>query len=1251
MASSRYASYLQEEDWDLETLEVVNSHLLKYVKMMPAAAAAELTLAELQEVAARQRQAVDSHHQALQAREARLRLLQQQEARHRQLATEAAPRLQRTRDKVEAQELKLRRLRALKGQVEQCRSASGALHSELDAVRALFNEKEKELALAVSRVDTLMKQLQDLREVKVKGGHHLSPPGGEPGGVSLNLELERLKQELVHRNKVNEQKGQQLSTKRQLLQQRKEESSRMDERIHELQQRLKKRRAQEQQQQQHPQPDSKAKEQSAGSSDPSSAQGRSRPRPNVAAVEPYIQYAPDDVVKDDLYSRTGPGGGGFLKQDPKYQTLPPNTKFVPGGGGGGGVGGDEGSNKLQPWSGKTVIEEVNNNNNNSNNNSNSENKSGVKGGVVGGGGGGVKAVEYKIPVLISSHFSAHRGGQGSSPASRTTTTTTSTSGQAAAVVGNSKGPASSDPSKQNSSGASTASHPQQQQQQQHVSKLPKGPRPFVNTFGKSGLPKWPPDPKKEEDEEEEAPPTKPAPLHHHHQQPPHHPQISIFDEERQAGSGQSSPASSEGSGPLVKQGSGVFVHPLATPSQNPPAASHTHAGGGGGGGPQQDSSEQSGGSSVDNGAHEPQPPPPPRVPQSASSVSSTDQSSSSGQQGVVGAGTGSSEDPDSSRGNESSSASTPQVGSQATPAPQGGGSGKTGGSVMHLNQRPAPTYRYASKNVIANTYMGRLGSSALERYQQLNKQLYSAVDPHQGGSNNNQVHQTQQAPSSSHKAGPHGNRRTLAGELRTAFSHAQTPHHQHHQPDSAASGSTEQLNNVAVAVDGDDGQQGGGMTQFGLVGAPSYPDIASDKGSFKANTPKHIRRRHSDSDNEDAAGKPFFHHRGGAKAPQQQQPQPAPPGENFNISNSATTNSSAANEESKSSNSKVPQKPDSRSGSVGGRGNGSTLSQNSGGRGNGSTLSQNSGVRGNGSTLSQNSGGRGNGSTLSQENSGGRGNGSTLSQNSGGRGNGSTLSQENSGGTDGGKGAEQQQQQQQKKKKKTILKVKGDSRGRKPSSSGHRVSFDPLALLLDASLEGELDLVTRTAKEVADVSTPNDEGITALHNAICAGHYEIVKFLIQFGADVNSPDSDGWTPLHCAASCNNVAMVRLLVEHGACILATTISDNETAAEKCEEDEDGYDRCSDYLYSTQEKLGIANDGVVYAVFDYYASSHDEVTFHINDKLTVLRKGDEVEREWWWARLTPNKEGYIPRNLLGLYPRVLSASLQPHGTSDC
>ena len=215
--------------------------------------------------------------------------------------------------------------------------------------------------------------------------------------------------------------------------------------------------------------------------------------------------------------------------------------------------------------------------------------------------------------------------------------------------------------------------------------------------------------------------------------------------------------------------------------------------------------------------------------------------------------------------------------------------------------------------------------------------------------------------------------------------------------------------------------------------------------------------------------------------------------------------------------------------------------------------------------------------------------------------------------------------------------------GSEAEAHDRHVCFDPLALLLDASLEGELDLVMKTAREVTDPSAANDEGITALHNAICAGHYDIVRFLVEFGCDVNAQDSDGWTPLHCAASCNNLSMVRFLVEHGACIFAATFSDQETAAEKCEEDEEGFAGCSEYLYSVQEKLGLANGGKVYAVYDYDKNSNgDELTFEIGQEMTVLRKGDDVEKDWWWSNKKEEetvKEGYIPRNFLGMFPRVM------------
>ncbi|MEQ2276583.1 hypothetical protein XENORESO_019203 [Xenotaenia resolanae] len=221
---------------------------------------------------------------------------------------------------------------------------------------------------------------------------------------------------------------------------------------------------------------------------------------------------------------------------------------------------------------------------------------------------------------------------------------------------------------------------------------------------------------------------------------------------------------------------------------------------------------------------------------------------------------------------------------------------------------------------------------------------------------------------------------------------------------------------------------------------------------------------------------------------------------------------------------------------------------------------------------------------------------------------------------------------QQLEKRTNLKKPDSDRTGH-----GFRVKFNPLALLLDASLEGEFDLVQRIIYEVENPSTPNDEGITPLHNAVCAGHHHIVKFLLDFGVNVNAADSDGWTPLHCAASCNSVHLCKLLVESGAAIFASTISDVETAADKCEEMEEGYIQCSQFLYGVQEKLGVMNKGTVYTLWDYDAQSPDELSFREGDAITILRRQDENETEWWWSRLE-DKEGYVPRNLLGLCPRI-------------
>ncbi|QQP58047.1 Putative LOC100877563 [Caligus rogercresseyi] len=44
--------------------------------------------------------------------------------------------------------------------------------------------------------------------------------------------------------------------------------------------------------------------------------------------------------------------------------------------------------------------------------------------------------------------------------------------------------------------------------------------------------------------------------------------------------------------------------------------------------------------------------------------------------------------------------------------------------------------------------------------------------------------------------------------------------------------------------------------------------------------------------------------------------------------------------------------------------------------------------------------------------------------------------------------------------------------------------------------------------------------------------------------------------------------------------------------------------------------------------------------LNEKITVLKRMDEIETEWWWSSNCQDKQssGYVPRNYLGLYPRV-------------
>ncbi|XP_044291388.1 relA-associated inhibitor [Varanus komodoensis] len=217
--------------------------------------------------------------------------------------------------------------------------------------------------------------------------------------------------------------------------------------------------------------------------------------------------------------------------------------------------------------------------------------------------------------------------------------------------------------------------------------------------------------------------------------------------------------------------------------------------------------------------------------------------------------------------------------------------------------------------------------------------------------------------------------------------------------------------------------------------------------------------------------------------------------------------------------------------------------------------------------------------------------------------------------------------------KRSVLRVASSPRKRPP----RKARLNPLVLLLDAALTGELDVVKEAVKELNDPSQPNDEGITALHNAICGANYPIVDFLVSIGANVNSPDSHGWTPLHCAASCNDTAICVALVKHGAAIFATTFSDGSTAIEKCDPYREGYSDCFNYLADVEGSMGLVNSGVVYALWGYSAELSDELSFREGEPVTVLRRDGPEELDWWWASLY-GQEGYVPKNYFGLFPRV-------------
>lgn len=76
------------------------------------------------------------------------------------------------------------------------RNVKNLIGNDLESIRALFSEKEKELCLAVSKVDALTRQLEDLKRDR-RGPLSLIQNSNNGSLPVASRELEKLRRELM----------------------------------------------------------------------------------------------------------------------------------------------------------------------------------------------------------------------------------------------------------------------------------------------------------------------------------------------------------------------------------------------------------------------------------------------------------------------------------------------------------------------------------------------------------------------------------------------------------------------------------------------------------------------------------------------------------------------------------------------------------------------------------------------------------------------------------------------------------------------------------------------------------------------------------------------------------------------------------------------------------------------------------------------------------------------------------------------
>lgn len=148
------------------------------------------------------------------------------------------------------------------------------------------------------------------------------------------------------------------------------------------------------------------------------------------------------------------------------------------------------------------------------------------------------------------------------------------------------------------------------------------------------------------------------------------------------------------------------------------------------------------------------------------------------------------------------------------------------------------------------------------------------------------------------------------------------------------------------------------------------------------------------------------------------------------------------------------------------------------------------------------------------------------------------------------------------------------------------------------------DLEARQKSEIGKAQMTDEDGQTELHAAVCEGHMEKLKIVVEGGANVNKPDARGWTPKGLAQQRENKSIHDLILsyenrkeidEHRIEFIEPEISGSTSNCEgNCKRHED-----HQYFPSQLRKVPVKS----YPRPSNHASDREEGMRSINQRVTI------------------------------------------------